>query len=181
MFPPYDSLGYIDSSATRFKSVFPTYDWLPVRDWVKFDHYWLPHPHSPETSIGVPGTDVCIAGDQLRTKKHFIISDRITDYSKCDRWTDGDADFEDCPKSAHTTITTFDDYLVGPLTYDEHVCLQYDDSKCNIFSDGDADFIDCPKSYAVYQKGVWADDTVFDYDCVKWTTRLYRHPLQFRV
>lgn len=76
------------------------------------DHYALHGPHST-IAISVPGSDVCIEGDQLRSKESMQFTDMTTDWSSC-RWDLIAEDLEKvhCPDSAHKTKTLFDGYYV---------------------------------------------------------------------
>lgn len=151
--PPYRPL------SERLESWFPFFE-AEYGSYLDPDHYSLPLPGAPPPGIDlpVPGTDVCIDGDQLRTKQPITLIEWITDYSKCIVIEFSDTDEEYCPSSAETEVVVFKGHLVSPLIYSEEVCIEY-----------------------------YEEEPIFDEDgvgktlCTKWETRTRRHPLQYTV
>lgn len=142
------------------KSWFPSFD-DESTDYLDVDDYHLPVPGSPPPGmeIPIPGTDVCIDGDQLRTKRALTITQTETDWSQCEILELGEDEVEYCPPSADTELLIFKGYLVSPLTYREEVCIEW----APIEDCGESD---CPGSID---------------ECLKWKTRTRRHPLQYTI
>jgi hypothetical protein len=130
--------------------------------------------------IPVPGTEVCIEGDQLRTKERMLITEVETDYSKC-RVVDFGDDTPPktiCPPEAETRIVHFNHYASSPLVYSIKTCLEYDQSHCYDAGDeGEREICRVDFQY----EGIWAEGTIFDYKCTKSEARTYRHPLQYTI
>jgi hypothetical protein len=84
-----------------------------------------------------------------------------------------------CPREAHTTVTTYNNYLSSPVTYSVNVCLLYDQSNCRwIYPDDGPEREICrPVDY----HGIWAQGTKFHYRCTKSTSQIHSHPLQYEV
>jgi hypothetical protein len=144
------------------------------------DHYALHGTHST-MAISVPGSDVCIEGDQLRSKEPMQFTDMTTDWSSC-RWDLIAEDLEKvhCPDSAHKTKMLFDGYLRSPISYNVNVCLEYDNSNCYLKGLGTARETEVCRVDFKYE-GIWAEGTIFDYRCSKSELRNFRHPLEYTI
>jgi hypothetical protein len=130
--------------------------------------------------IAVPGPDVCLDGDQLRSKQRFTFTETITDYDKCrPRDPGGEPEGLLCPPEAETKITHYDQYLVSPVAYTVNTCLEYDNSHCYMRDLGEKDLEVCRVEFAY--EGIWAEGTVFAYKCTKWASRTYRNNLQYDI
>ena len=72
-----------------------------------------------QMGIPVPGTEVCVEGDQLHTKERTTITEVKTDHSKCRVVELGDRVplKEICPPEAHTRIVHINHYASSPLVY----------------------------------------------------------------
>jgi hypothetical protein len=130
--------------------------------------------------INIPGTDVCIEGDQIRTKERLTFTRTITDLSRC-RIVDsgGDGERVVCPPQAETKVVTFQGYLSSPLTYRVNFCLLYDKSNCSWRQSGDSEREVCLVNFKY--EGNWAEGTIFDYKCAKSETRTYNQALQYNI
>jgi hypothetical protein len=132
--------------------------------------------------IPVPGTEVCVEGDQLRTKERMTLTEIRTDYSKCRALEFGD-DVPPkiiCPPEAETRIVNFNHYASSPLVYRVSTCLEYDWSHCyEADAGGEGDRWICPVDFKY--EGIWAVGTIFAYKCAKSEIRTYRHPLQYDI
>jgi hypothetical protein len=139
--------------------------------------------HAPHSNIGipVPGTQVCIEGDQLRAKEPLKLTDVKTDWGTCkiDRISD-ETELLICPDSAHTTKVLFDGYLSSPITYGVNTCLEYDSSHCYLKNPGTFSQLEICRVDFKYE-GIWAEGTIFDYKCTRSETRVYRHPLEYTI
>lgn len=135
-----------------------------------------------QIEINVPGTEVCIEGDQLRTKERMAITEIKTDYSKC-RFLESGEDAPPkvvCPAEAQTRIVHFNHYASSPLVYSVRTCLQYDRSHCyNAEGGGEGEREDCRVNFPY--EGIWAEGTIFAYKCTKSEARTYSHPLQYNI
>jgi hypothetical protein len=132
--------------------------------------------------IPVPGNEVCIEGDQIRTKATMTITEVKTDYSKCRVLEFGDENPPKivCPSEAQTRIVHSDAYASSPLVYTVRTCLEYDQSNCHdaeAAADGSREVCTVDFQY----EGVWAEGTIFAYKCTKSEVRTYRHPLQYTI
>jgi hypothetical protein len=142
------------------------------------DHYTL---QAGNTRTNIPGTDVCVDGDQLRTKESLTISQTQTDHSKCHlRLVGGDLEKETCPAEANTTAVVFEGHAVSPLISNLNVCLEYDKSNCRIVENNDHTREICSRPNFDYT-GTWAVGTIFVYNCKNWETRVYHLPLEYAV
>jgi hypothetical protein len=148
----------------------------------KIDFYIL-YGVDKRVGISVPGTEVCIEGDQLRTKERTTITEVKTDYSKCrylDLPGDDDPPKTICPPEAETRIVHFNHYASSPLAYTVRTCLEYDLSHCyDAEPGGEREREVCPVDFQY--EGIWADRTIFAYKCAKSEARTYRHPLQYNI
>ena len=75
--------------------------------------------------IPVPGNEVCLEGDQIRTIQAITFLEKKTDISKCEIWDYGEYRQETCAPAARTTIDS-SYYLSSPVTYSVNFCLLYD-------------------------------------------------------
>ena len=140
---------------------------------VEVDHYVL-------EGMNIPGTDLCIAGDQLRTKGPITITQVKTDHSKCRVRTRGDEEKEICPPEARSEVVFFQGQLNSPLSYSVNTCREYDKSHCHVRGLGtDREREYCKVDFK-YQ-GVWAADTILEYKCTNSETVTYRHPLEYKI
>ena len=134
-----------------------------------------------QIGIPVPGTEVCIEGDQLHTKERMLITETKIDHSKC-RYVESGEDAPPkviCPPEAQIRVVHFDYYASSPLVYSVRTCLDYDRSHCYIAGAGGERKEVCRVNFQ-YQ-GIWAEGTIFDYKCTKSEARTYRHPLQYEI
>jgi hypothetical protein len=141
--------------------------------YVELDHYVL-------EGMNIPGTDLCVAGDQVRTKGPMTITQVKTDHSKCRVTGRGDEEKEICPPSARSEVVVFVGYLTSPLTYNVNTCREYDTSHCRVRGLGTDRELEYCKVDFKYQ-GVWAADTIFEYKCTNSETVTYRHPLVYNI
>ena len=130
-------------------------------------------------ALNVPGNQVCLDGNILRTYEREVMTRTVTDISKCHFEDYSDQDVMRCPREAHTTVTTYNNYLSSPVTYSVNVCLLYDQSNCRwIYPDDGPEREICrPVDY----HGIWAQGTKFHYRCTKSTSQIHSHPLQCEV
>jgi len=146
--------------------------------YVEVDHYILYEDNST-VGISVPGDEICLAGDRLRTIDPWGFHETKTDESKC-RWLDyGEKDEFKCSRDAYRVIT-INSYLSSPVNYTANICLAYDKSSCTWRGAGDAPEREICKVRGSY-KGIWAESTQFYYRCAKSTIQSYTHPLQYQV
>ena len=138
------------------------------------DHYTL-------DGINIPGPDVCIEGDQIRTKERLTFTRTITDLSRC-RVIDlgGDTEKVVCPPQADTKLVTFEGYPSSPVAYSVKVCLLYDKSNCYMRDLGDGMEREVCRVDFKYD-GTWAEGTIFEYRCLKSEIHTYRHPLEYNI
>src|SRR5262245_41761520 len=142
------------------------------------DHYTL---QAGNTRTNIAGTDVCVDGEQLRTKEPVKLTETLTDHSKCHlRLIGGDRENEFCPPEANTTAVLFEGHAVAPLVSDLNVCLEYDKSNCRIVENNDRTREVCRRPDFNYT-GVWAVGTIFVYNCARWETRVHHLRLQYEV
>ena len=140
---------------------------------MEVDHYVL-------EGMNIPGTDLCIAGDQMRTKGPMTLTQVNTDYSKCRIRTRGDREWEICPPEARSEVVVFKGHLTSPLSYSVNTCREYDKSHCRVRGLGtDREREYCKVDYK-YQ-GVWAADTILEYKCTNSETVTYRHSLAYNI
>lgn len=143
------------------------------------DHYVL-YGENSTVGIRVPGNEICLEGNHLRTIDAMSFSQTRTDESKC-RWLDyGEREEFRCTRDAYSIVTT-SNFLSSPVNYSVNMCLAYDKSSCD-WRDGGGDGPErefC-KASGVY-KGIWAEGTQFFYPCAKSTSQSYTHPLQYQV
>lgn len=128
----------------------------------------------------IPGTDVCIDGDQLRTKEPLSITQIVTDNSKCYMIDRGDRERRFCPSDSRSEVMLYEGHLSSPVTSSVNICREYDDSNCKIYQRESSERKICSRHDFEY-KGVWATGTLFKYKCVKWNTTIHRQPLQYTI
>jgi hypothetical protein len=147
----------------------------------EIDSYVL-HTGDKRIGIPVPGTEVCIEGDQLHTKERMMITETKTDHSKCHIVESGDRVplKEICPPEAESRTVHFNHYASSPVEYSVKTCLEYDRSNCYIAGAGDDGEREVCRVDFRYE-GIWAEGTIFDYKCTKSEARTYRHPLQYEI
>jgi len=135
-----------------------------------------------QIGIPVPGTEVCIEGNQLHTKERMMITETKIDHSRCRSVESG----EDtppkviCPPEAQIRVVHFNHYASSPLVYDVKSCLEYDRSHCYIAGAGGEGEREVCRVNFQYQ-GIWAEGTIFDYKCTKSEARTHRHPLHYDI
>jgi hypothetical protein len=130
--------------------------------------------------ISVPGTDVCLEGDQLRSRERFETVETITDLTKCrPRNPGGEPEGVVCPPEAETRIVHYNQYLSSPVAYTVNTCLEYDKSHCYMRDLGEKDMEVCRVEFTY--EDLWAEGTIFEYKCTKSVSRTYRHNLQFNI
>jgi hypothetical protein len=131
--------------------------------------------------VSVPGTDVCLEGDQLRSKQRFAVTETRTDLTKCYPRDLGDEpEGVICPPEAETKIVHSNQYLVSPVAYTVNTCLEYDKSHCYMRDLGE-DYETEVCRVGFEYKGIWAEGTIFEYKCSTSASRTYRHGLQFSI
>jgi hypothetical protein len=140
---------------------------------VKVDHYVL-------EGMNIPGTELCIAGDQLRTRGAITITQLMTDRSKCRVRTRGDEEKEICPPEAKSEVVAFQGILSSPINYRVNTCLEYDKSHCRVIRRGTDQEREYCKVNFKYE-GVWAEGTIVDYKCTKSEIVTYSHPLEYNI
>ena len=132
-------------------------------------------------SVNVPGNEVCLDGEILRTHEQKILTQRVTDISKCRYELQGDdQERMRCPPEAHTTIVTYDHYFSSPIKYIVNVCAAYDQSSCYINMRDDGPDQEVCRVRGNYE-GIWAAGTMFHYPCMKSSSQSFSHPLQYEV
>jgi hypothetical protein len=132
-------------------------------------------------SVNVPGNEVCLDGEILRTHERKILTQRITDTSKCRYELQGDdQERMRCPPEAHTTIITYDNYFSSPIKYTVNMCAAYDRSSCYINMRDDGPDQEVCRVRGNYE-GIWAAGTMFHYPCMKSSSQSSSHPLQYEV
>jgi hypothetical protein len=132
--------------------------------------------------VNVPGTEVCIEGDQLLTRERLTITEIKTDHAKCRIVELGDNVplREICPPDAQTRIVHINHYASSPLVYTVRTCLEYDRSHCYnraMGTGGEEEWCRVDFRY----EGKWAEGTLWTYKCTKSEARTYRHPLQYNI
>ncbi len=147
--------------------------------YAEVDFYVLYEDNST-VGIRVPGNEICLAGDRLRTIDPWAFHENKIDESKC-RWLDyGEKDEFKCSRDAHSIVITRS-FLSSPVNYSVNMCLAYDKSSCDWRDPGgdgpEREFCKVGGSY----KGIWAEGTQFFYPCAKSTSQSYTHPLQYQV
>ena len=147
--------------------------------YVDVDIYILFEPDM-RVGIPVPGNEVCLEGDQIRTIQAITFLEKKTDISKCEIWDYGEYRQETCAPGARTTIDS-SNYLSSPVTYSVNFCLLYDKSNCDWRDPGgDGSEREICKAGSEY-KGIWAAGTQFHYRCAKSESQGHTHPLQYQV
>jgi hypothetical protein len=131
--------------------------------YVEVDMYTL-YNSNIEVGIKIPGNEICLEGDQLRTIQPVTFQQTKTDLSKCRSRTRGDNERWICPPEAHRVIST-SMFLSSPITFNINRCLVYDKSSCRWRERADESIEVC-RAKADYQ-GVWAPGTQFHYPCAK--------------
>jgi hypothetical protein len=162
--------------AAGFQSQFDSGGIYPVID------VYILYGVDKRIGIPVPGNEVCIEGDQIRTKEHMTLTEVKTDYSKCRVLEFGDENPPKiiCPPEAETRITHSNAYASSPLVYSVRTCLEYDQSHCHnaeAGADGEREICRADFQY----EGIWAEGTIFAYKCAKSEIRTYRHPIQYTI
>jgi hypothetical protein len=134
---------------------------------------------APEARVGVavPGNEVCLDSDQIRTIQPAIFQQRVTDESKCETLDYGDSRQEICAPDAHTTKREII-HLSSPVNYAMNVCQNYDRSNCEWRIDGESEKLICKDTR---YPGIWAASTQFHYRCAKSASQELRHALQYEV
>jgi hypothetical protein len=143
--------------------------------------FYTLYANDTRQAINVPGTDVCIDGNQLRSKEQFTIAETKTNFDKCwIRDLGGDKEKLICPREAETQVVHFNHYLVSPLVYTVRTCLLYDKANCYMrYADDSPEREMCRIDFQY--EGIWADDTMFHYKCARSQPNTYRHSLQYTV
>jgi hypothetical protein len=130
--------------------------------------------------MNIPGTELCLAGDQLRTKGEITITQLETDRSKCRVRTRGDEEKEFCPPEARREVVAFHGVLSSPVNYHVNKCLAYDTSNCRIIRAGtDREREFCKVNFKY--EGVWESGTKFEHKCTKSEIVTHSHPLVFNI
>lgn len=142
------------------------------------DRYVL---HGPDLRMGiaVPGNELCVDGNVVRTVYKVKQTQTITNIAQCKSSNDSDEDRWLCPKEAETLAVVFDGYLASPINYTINACLVYDKGHCHERRDEDQDIEVCRGT--VKYEGLWEAGTNFQYRCVKAEARGYSHSLQYKI
>ena len=132
-------------------------------------------------SVNVPGNEVCLDGDILRTHERRVFTHRVTDISKCRYENQGDdQERMRCPPEAHTVIIAYDNYLSSPINYTVNICFDYDRSSCYTNMRDDGPELEICRVRGKYE-GIWAAGTIFRYPCAKSSSQTFSHPLEYEV
>ena len=128
----------------------------------------------------IPANQVCLDGNTIRTVEREVISHRETDISKC-RYVDmgGDQERMRCPPEAHTTVISYDNYFLSPVSYSVNVCLEYDKSNC-YWTNPDEPEREVCRDRDTYE-GIWAQGTMFQYRCTKSVSQTFTQPLEYEI
>jgi hypothetical protein len=145
---------------------------------VEVDFYVL-YSDYMSAGINVPGHEICLEGNRLRTIHPVAFQQTKTDNSKCYPLPYGEPERIHCPPDAHTVITTRT-FLTSPVKYSINVCLAYDKSNCDWRDPGDGPEKEVCTPGSEY-KGMWAAGTLFHYRCTKYDAQHYEHPLRYGV
>lgn len=94
--------------------------------------------HGPDLRMGiaVPGNELCVDGNIVRTIYRSKQTQRITNMAQCTSRNVGDDDVWVCPREAEALAVVFDGYLASPVNYAINSCLEYDKSTCHHYLDG---------------------------------------------
>ena len=139
--------------------------------------------HGPDLRVGtaVPGNELCIDGNLVRTKERILMTQTITDASKCElRNYGGDVERSVCPPDAHTRGIVLDGYLASSVNYQVNMCISYDRSHCYAADVGDGAEREICRQTFKYE-GIWAAGTKFDYRCTNSVPQNFSHPLEYKV
>jgi hypothetical protein len=131
-----------------------------------------------QVGIKIPGNEICLEGDQLRTIQPVTFQQTKTDLSKCRSRTRGDDERWICPREAHTIIST-SMFLSSPVTLNTNRCLVYDKSSCRWLDRADESIEIC-RAKPDYQ-GIWAAGTQFHYPCAQSEIQVFSHSLEYGV
>ena len=145
--------------------------------YVEVDMYLL-YNSNIQVGIKIPGNEICLEGDQLRTIQPVIFQETKTDLSKCRSRTRGDNERWICPREAHRVIST-SMFLSSPVTFNINRCLVYDKSSC-FWRDRADESIEICKAKPDYQ-GIWAPGTQLHYPCGKSQIQVFTHSLEYDV
>jgi hypothetical protein len=145
--------------------------------YVEVDMYTL-YNSNIEVGIKIPGNEICLEGDQLRTIRPVTFQQTKTDLSKCRSRTRGDNERWICPSEAHTVISATM-FLSSPVAFNINRCLLYDTSSCRWRERADESIEIC-RAKPDYQ-GIWAPGTQFHYPCAKSEIQLFTHSLEYGV
>jgi hypothetical protein len=148
--------------------------------YAQVDFYTLYTPDF-RMSVNVPGNQVCLEGNIIRTIERQVISHTVTDISKC-RYDDMGDDQEKmrCPAEANTTVISYNNYLSSSISYSVNVCLVYDKSNCYWNYPDDGPEREVCRTGDEYHR-IWAQGTMFHYKCAKSAIQTYTHPLEYEV
>jgi hypothetical protein len=152
----------------------------PIHRYRVYGTYFTQVDHYVIQDRSIPGTELCIAGDQLRTIEPITLTEINTDYSKCRVRTRRDREWDICPPEATSETVVFRGYLSSPLTYTVNTCRQYDKSHCTIVRRGTEKEREVCRVDFKYE-GVWDSATLYDYRCVSFDVVTYTHPLEFTI
>ncbi len=139
--------------------------------------------HGPDLRVAtaVPGNELCIDGNLVRTKERILMTQTITDASKCEmRDYGGEVERSVCPPDAHTRGVVFDGYLASSINYQVNMCISYDRSHCYAAEVGDGAEREICRQTFKYE-GIWAAGTKFDYRCTNSLPQNFSHPLEYKV
>jgi hypothetical protein len=145
--------------------------------YVEVDMYTL-YNSSIHVGIKIPGNEICLEGDQLRTIRAATFQETKTDLSKCRSRTRGDNERWICPREAHTVVSTTL-FLSSPVSFNINKCLVYDKSSCRWRERADESIEIC-RAKPDYQ-GIWVPGTQFHYPCAESQIQVFSHSLEYGV
>jgi hypothetical protein len=172
--------GKTDSAAAKSSAASAPIPEPPQHRYRIYGAYYPEVDHYVLEGMNIPGTDLCVAGDQLRTRGPITITELKTDHTKCRIRTRGDEEKEICPPGARSQVVVFRGYLAVPLSYQVNTCRKYDTSHCRIIGLGtDREREYCRVNFKY--EGLWVADTVFEYRCTHSEIVTHRHPLEYNI
>ena len=132
-------------------------------------------------SVNVPGNEACLDGEILRTHERKILTQRVTDISKCRYELQGDdQERMRCPPEAHTTIVTYDNYFSSPIKYTVNVA-QLTTGRVVTLTCAMTDRTRKSAASAEITKGSGPPARCSTILCMKSSSQSFSHPLQYEV
>jgi hypothetical protein len=131
--------------------------------YAEVDHYVI-------QGMSIAATEICVAGDELRTKGPLTITQIQTDHAKCRTSRSNDREREICPPEASRDVVIFQGPLASPIAYSVNTCREYDTSHCKVYARGtDREREYCRVNFKY--EGVWDAGTIFQYKMHKFSGR----------